>query len=487
MSKIFPNTTGIKRTIVLFTMMAGVSVLVIWGLLQLGRGLQAPSLPPGLPAASQAHEQPGAELNLPLLFAQIGAILFAARLVGWLFRKIHQPQVIGEMVAGILLGPSLLGWAAPGLYSALFPPESLGFLDSLSQVGLVLFMFLVGLELDPKVMRGNGRAAVVTSHASIFAPFILGILLALYLYPRLVAQGVPFSHFALFIGAAMSITAFPVLARILTERGLLNTRLGSISIACAAVDDVTGWCLLAFLVLLARSAEATTSIWITLFGVLAYIGIMVFGARRLLIRLKSMYEKRGFLTQNMMALVLLLLLASSWVTEELGIHALFGAFLIGAIMPKHPPFVHSLTEKLNDAAVVLLLPIFFAFTGLRTSVGSISGGLMWFFCGLIILTAIAGKFGGGTLAARLTGMSWREASAMGALMNTRGLMELVLLNIGLDIGVISPVLFTMLVLMALVTTFMTAPVLEWIYFARLKPRAYVPPSAEAETQATDLF
>jgi len=424
--------------------------------------------------------------NLPVLLVQIGVILLLARLVGWLFRKIHQPQVVGEMVAGILLGPSLLGWLAPGAYAALFPADSLGYLNSLSQVGLILFMFLVGLELNPKVLRGRGHTAVLTSHVSILTPFLLGSLLALYLYPRLSDDSVTFTNFALFLGTAMSITAFPVLARILTERKLLDTQLGAVSIACAAVDDVTGWCLLAFVVLMARFREAS-SIWVTVVGVAAYLVVVLLVVRRFLSRLEAMFEKRGLLTQNMMALILLLLLASSWFTEQLGIHALFGAFLIGAIMPKHAPFVHALTEKLNDVAVVLLLPIFFAFTGLRTSIGLVSGVQMWFFCALIIFVAILGKFGGSSIAARLTGVTWREAGALGTLMNTRGLMELVLLNIGLDIGVISPALFTMLVLMALVTTFMTSPVLEWIYFARVVPREYEPIGVEAEGSATDLF
>jgi Kef-type K+ transport system membrane component KefB len=347
-------------------------------------------------------------------------------------------------------------------------------------------MFLVGLELDPKILRGRGHTTVLTSHVSIIAPFFLGSLLALYLYPRLSDDSVTFINFALFLGTAMSITAFPVLARILSERKLLNTHLGTVSIAVAAVDDVTGWFILAFVVLLVRSNEAG-SIWWMLGGLVLYVLLMLVGVRRFLWRLEAMYEKRGLLTQNIMAIVLLLLLASSWVTERLGIHALFGAFLIGAIMPKHPGFVHTLTEKLNDVAVVLLLPIFFAFTGIRTSLGLVAGAQMWFYFALIFGVAILGKFGGSTLAARLSGMSWREAGALGTLMNTRGLMELVLLNIGLDIGVISPALFAMLVLMAIVTTFMTAPVLEWIYFSRVVPREYEPVDVEAEGSATDLF
>jgi len=418
--------------------------------------------------------------QLPTLLAQIGVILIVSRIVGQLFRKMHQPQVMGEMVAGILLGPSLLGWVAPGISAALFPPESLGYLSSLSQIGLVLFMFLVGLELDPQILRGRGHTALVTSHVSIIAPFLLGTLLALYLYPRLSDDSVTFTNFALFLGTAMSITAFPVLARILAERKLLRTPLGAMAIACAAVDDVTGWCILAGVVLLVRATGSATPLWLTLFGTAAYVLVMLFVIRPALRRLANVYERRGFIPQDILAVTLLLVLASAWTTEWLGIHALFGAFMAGAILPKQHGFVHALVEKLNDAAVVLLLPIFFAFTGLRTSIGLVSGGVMWFYCGLIILVAIAGKFGGSTIAARVTGLSWREASALGILMNTRGLMELVLLNIGLDIGVISPALFTMMVLMALVTTFMTSPVLEWIYFARPFPKE---PIVTVETES----
>jgi Kef-type K+ transport system membrane component KefB len=476
------------RTITLYILMAAVFVTAIWGLLQLGNGLQAQNAQTStVPTAAGEAEKPALEeLNLALLLVQVGVILFAARLVGYLFRKIHQPQVMGEMVAGILLGPSLLGWVAPGLYDMIFPVESLGFLNALSQIGLLLFMFLIGLELNPKMMRGQGHAAIVTSHASIIAPFTLGILAALLLYPRLSNSSVPFTNFALFLGAAMSITAFPVLARILTERKLINTHLGTVAIAVAAVDDVTGWCLLAFVVLLVRS-QAAGSIWLMLIGIVFYVAVMFFVVRRFLWRLEGMYEKRGFLTQNMMALVLLIVLASSLMTETIGIHALFGAFLIGAIMPKHEPFVHALTQKLNDAAVVLLLPIFFAFTGLRTSIGLLYGGQMWLFSLLIIAVAILGKFGGSALAARFSGLSWRTSGALGILMNTRGLMELVLLNIGLDIGVISQTTFTMLVLMALVTTFMTAPILEWIYFRRVVPRKYEPVNVEVDSTARDLF
>jgi Kef-type K+ transport system membrane component KefB len=338
----------------------------------------------------------------------------------------------------------------------------------LSQVGLVLFMFLVGLELNPQTLRERGHTAVVTSHASIIAPFLLGALLALYLYPRLSDDSVTFTQFALFIGTALSITAFPVLARILTERNLLRTHLGTVAIACAAVDDVTAWCILAGVVLLIRSTQLTVPLWLTLVGTIGYVATMVFVIRPILRRMQRSRRGRVNISQNYLALILLVLLGSAWVTEWVGIHAFFGAFLAGVIMPKDRQFVHLMAGKLQDMSVVLLVPLFFAFTGLRASIGLLSSVEMWFYCGLIIAVAILGKFGGSTLAARLTGMQWREAGALGVLMNTRGLVELVVLNIGLDIGVISPALFTMMVMMALVTTFMTTPLLHWVYLNPLR-------------------
>jgi Kef-type K+ transport system membrane component KefB/nucleotide-binding universal stress UspA family protein len=397
------------------------------------------------------------------LLLQVGVIVVFSRAVGWVFRQLRQPQVVGEMAAGIMLGPSLLGWLAPGLSRSLFPPESLGHLNSLSQVGLIVFMFLVGLELEPRLLRGRGHAAVVTSHASIVVPFCLGAALALYLYPRLSDDSVAFSSFALFMGAAMSVTAFPVLARILTERGLLQTRLGAVTIACAAVDDISAWSILAVVVALVRASAAHASVWFTLLGSAAYVAVMVVLVRPALRALERYYHARGRATQDLVAIVLLLVLASAWTTEWLGIHALFGAFALGTMMPKDAGLVHDLTEKLEDLTVVLLLPIFFAFTGLRTSIGIVQGSAMWSYVGLVLLVACAGKFGGSAIAARATGLRWREAGALGILMNTRGLMELVILGIGLDLGAISPALFTIMVLMALVTTAMTTPVLELIY------------------------
>jgi Kef-type K+ transport system membrane component KefB len=407
-------------------------------------------------------------MNLGLLLVQIAVVVIAARVVGLLFRRIGQPQVMGEMVAGILLGPSALGAIAPAFSAQLFPPSSLGFLNSVSQVGLLVFMFLVGLELNPRLLRGRGHTAVVTSHASIVLPFMLGALLSLYIYPRLSDRSVGFDGFALFMGAAMSVTAFPVLARILAERKLTKTRVGTVALACAAVDDVSAWCILAVVVALVGARQgAALPPWAIAAGATVYVLAMVFVVRRALAPLQRGFERAGRVTQDALGIALLVALASAWATEALGIHALFGAFMAGAVMPKGDRFVHALTDKLLDLTVVLLLPLFFAFTGLRTRIGLVDGAEMWMLCGLVILVAVAGKLGGSAVAARATGMGWREAGAIGALMNTRGLMELVILNIGLDIGVISPAVFAMMVLMALATTFMASPLLALIYPPRL--------------------
>lgn len=423
---------------------------------------------------------------LLLLILQVAVILATARAVGMLFRRIGQPQVVGEMAAGIVLGPSLLGWAAPGVFAALFPPASLGALNALSQVGLLVFMFLVGLEFDPARLRGRGDAAVLTSHASIIVPFLLGAVLSLLLYPNLSDASVSFTGFALFSGAAMSVTAFPVLARILTERNLVRTRLGAVATACAAVDDVTAWSILALVVVLVRASAAQVPLWVTVGGALLYVVLMITVVRRLLRVLEAYFLSRGRVTQDLVAGAVLLLLGSAWLTERLGIHALFGAFALGAVMPKNGRFVRELTERLEDVTVVLLLPLFFAFTGLRTSVGLLQGTQSWILFGLVLLAATVGKFGGSAIAARVAGISWREAGAVGVLMNTRGLMELVIITIGLDLGVLSPELFTMMVLMALVTTFMTTPLLELLYPERMRREDALHDAAESGAAQTGL-
>jgi Kef-type K+ transport system membrane component KefB len=401
--------------------------------------------------------------NLFILVLQVAVVLAACRLMGALFKKFRQPRVVGEMFAGIMLGPSLLGWLAPHFSAYLFPASSLGFLNALSQIGVIIFMFLVGLNINPKELAKEGHAAVLSSHVSITAPFVLAAFLALYLYPRLSDDSVAFSSFALFMGAAMSITAFPVLARILQERHMMHSRLGTVAIACAAVDDVTGWIILAYIVVLIRAAHSATSIWVTLGGIVVFALIMIYGVQRLLHGIfQKAYEQWGHLSENRMAFMILLVLASSLLTESLGIHLLFGAFLMGAIMPKEPKFVRYVLDRFETVTVTLLLPLFFAFTGLRTNIALVKGPTMWMYCGLIILVATAGKLGGSTIAARVSGMPLREAAGLGTLMNARGLMELVILDVGLDIGVISPALFSMMIVMALVTTFMTTPVLNLI-------------------------
>jgi Kef-type K+ transport system membrane component KefB/nucleotide-binding universal stress UspA family protein len=399
---------------------------------------------------------------LTRLLAQIVAVIVVSRIIGVGARRLGQPLVIAEIVAGIALGPSLLGWLAPEAAQVLFAPDSMATLKLTSQIGLVLFMFLIGLELDPGLLRGRGRTSVLISHSSIVLPFVLGVVLALWLHDDYAPANVSFWAFALFMGAAMSITAFPVLARILTERRLLRTRLGAVAIACAAVDDVTAWCILAFVVAIARAGHVSSALVTTALSV-AYIATMVVVVRPLMARLAARVATPEAMTQNIVALVLVVVFLSSWATELIGIHALFGAFLLGAILPKTGGFAHGLATKLEDVVVVVLLPLFFAFSGLRTEIGLLDSAEHWLVCAAIVAVACIGKFGGSVLPARITGLSWRESGALGLLMNTRGLMELIVLNIGLDLGVITPAVFSMMVIMALVTTFMTTPLLEWIY------------------------
>jgi Kef-type K+ transport system membrane component KefB len=421
---------------------------------RIGEGLVAPA--PAAAHVSRHASAPGSNTLVPVLLALV-VIIVAARLLGAVFRGFRQPPVIGEVLAGILLGPSLFGHIAPDLFAAVLPPSMTASLGLIAQVGILLFMFLIGLELDTDMLRERTPAILAISHASMLLPFMLGTVLALILYPVLSSRDVSFTGFALFLGVSLSVTAFPVLARILTDRQMQKTRLGTTALTCAAFADVTAWCLLAFVVSVihAQLGSATRTVLLTLL----YIAMMFLLVRPLAHRLAMRYDPAKRSVQEMMAVALVALLLSSLATEALGIHALFGAFLLGAVIPHHSLVARLLIDKLEDFVVVLLLPAFFAFTGLRTQIGLISGS-QWLLCALIILVACAGKFCGTALAARLTGLAWRDAAALGILMNTRGLMELIVLNIGLDLGVISPTLFAMLVLMALVTTFATTPILD---------------------------
>lgn len=393
-------------------------------------------------------------------------IIGLSRLVGYGFDRIKQPLVIGEIVAGIMLGPSLLGWLAPSWQTALFPVEIMPSLNVLSQVGLIFFMFLIGLELNPKYLKGNLDTAILISHVSILVPFSLGSLLALLLYP-LVSNGVvSFTGFALFLGAAMAITAFPVLARIITENNLQKSRLGTLALTCAAVDDVTAWCVLALAITVTRTNTMVGAIPTILWS-LVYIGFMVTVAQQFFRKLGKYYERTGQLSQLLVAGIYMAVVASALITEVIGIHFIFGAFLLGAIMPKNVGLTRELAEKTEDFVLVFLLPVFFAYSGLKTQVGLLNSPIKWLLCLAVIGVAIIGKYVGTYVSARFSGIDRRESSALGWLMNTRGLTELIVLNIGLELGVITPLLFTMLVMMALVTTFMTSPLLELIYPKRL--------------------
>lgn len=393
--------------------------------------------------------------DLKILLLDIVVVCSVARALGWGFEKLHQPRVVGEMCAGILLGPSLLGWLAPPAFALLFPSGGLAPLYFLSQIGLLLFMFQVGLRLDLRELRRLGRTVVITSNISVLVPLVAGSTLALYLYPRLSSAKVPLPVFALFMGTAMSITAFPVLARILEERNLLQSRVGVVAISCAAVDDITAWCLLAGLIAWVRSGRETSP-WFTLAGLGAYLFVMICVVRPLLRRYSARQRE---ISREILAFALLFLFFPAWTTERIGIHALFGAFVAGAILPRTETITRILARDLELITNVLLLPLFFAYTGLRTSIHLLSGGTLWFYCALIVVVAVLGKLFACAVAGRASGMSWRDALAVGVLMNTRGLIELVILNVGLDLGVISPTLFSIMVIMALATTFMTTPML----------------------------
>jgi Kef-type K+ transport system membrane component KefB len=405
------------------------------------------------------------EHPLAILLAQIVTIIFVARFFGWVCKKIGQPSVIGEIIAGIVLGPSLIGLYFPEFSNALFPAQSLGNLQFLSQIGLILFMFVIGMELDLKVLKNKAHEAVVISHASIIIPFALGMGLAYFIYQSFAPEGVQFLSFGLFLGIAMSITAFPVLARIVQERGLHKTRLGTIVITCAAADDITAWCLLAAVIAIVKAGSFVSALYIIGLAA-AYVLLMITVVRPFLKRVGDLHSTRENLSKPIVAIFFLILIISSYATEVIGIHALFGAFMAGAIMPENTRFRSIFIEKVEDVSLVLLLPLFFVFTGLRTEIGLLNEPHLWKTTGLIILVAVIGKFVGSALAAKFVGQNWKDSLTIGALMNTRGLMELVVLNIGYDLGVLTPEIFAMMVIMALVTTFMTGPsldIINWIF------------------------
>jgi K+:H+ antiporter len=473
------------RRFSIYLLVIAAAVFAVAGLIQLGStrlstSAVRPAVAPTEAASAFAQMLDNARLPLPRLILQLVVIMVMARAFGFVARRIGQPPVIGEIAAGVLLGPSLFGWIAPDTSGFLFPITSMPTLQLLSQIGVLLFMFVVGVELEPAYLRDKAHAAIAVSHFSIIIPFTLGVALSLALYGGYAAPGVPFHAFALFCGIAMSITAFPVLARILEERNLTHTPLGTTAITCAAVDDVTAWSILAFVVAITTAGGAVETLLAIVVPSVMFVLLMIFAGHPLLQRMLNPDRIGESLSKEHIAIVLVVLLSSALITEILGIHALFGAFLAGAIMPVGGTFRAVLRDRLESISSVFLLPIFFVYTGLRTQIGLLDDVASWAICLGIIVAATTGKVGGTVIAARWAGLRWRDAVALGALMNTRGLMELVALNVGYDLGILTPEIFAMLVLMALVTTAMTGPLLSLSYsWGRGRSVASVGPMARS--------
>ncbi|WP_321518490.1 cation:proton antiporter [uncultured Bacteroides sp.] len=426
---------------------------------------------------SLAHVSPGAtgdsfqmfqsilieKINSPftILLLQIIVVLVTVRLFSYLFKYIGQPGVIGEIVAGIVLGPSLFGYLFPDFFGFLFRPGSLGNLQLVSQIGLILFMFVIGMEVDFSTLKNKINETLVISHAGIFVPFFLGILSSYWIYEEYAAQQTAFLPFALFIGISMSITAFPVLARILQEKNMTKTPIGIISIASAANDDVTAWCLLAVVIAIAKAGTLGSALYSVALTIL-YIAVMFTVVRPFLKKIGNLYANKEVINKTFVGFIFIILVASSTLTEILGIHALFGAFIAGVVMPANFGFRKVMMEKVEDVSLVFFLPLFFAFTGLHTEIGLINSPGLLGVLALLVAVAIIGKLGGCTIAARLVGESWKNSFIVGTLMNTRGLMQLVALNIGYEMGILPPSIFVILIIMALVTTFMTTPILTLV-------------------------
>jgi Kef-type K+ transport system membrane component KefB len=396
---------------------------------------------------------------MTLLLTQMAIVLLITVSCGWLALKVGQARVIGEIIGGILIGPSVFGRFAPHVSAKLFPISSFGSFETLSTVGLVLFLFLIGMELDYEQLYRQRVTAVAASGMSILLPFAMGALLAHSLRIRFAPHGIGSLPFVLFLGIAMSITAFPVLARILEERHLQGTALGTTAILCAAVDDVVAWSLLAFALALMGGENAPSSLLYRLTGLVIYLFLMLGVLRPLAAYLVRRYTKPE-LSLEILGVVVAAALLSAAATDRVGVHPLFGAFLAGVCFPRVPHWQLAIRERLDMLVSVLLLPLFFALTGMRTRLDLLNDTSMWLWAALVLLAAVFGKMGGAALAARWSGQSWRDAVALGALLNTRGLVELIVLNIAYSVGAFTPTLFTMLVVMALVTTMLTAPILN---------------------------
>lgn len=461
-----------RKHTLMYIVMLGLAAAALFGLFDLAASRFGSGW--GLVNSGNLLEQnwfSGSANATTVLFLQILSILFLTFLVTRLFRFLGQPDVIGEMTAGIILGPSLLGLLSPEAYQFLFPPASLPNLQSLSQLGLLVFLFLIGMEIDLGHLKQNVQSAMLVSHASILLPFVMGVALAIWLFPDFAPGGVHFLSFGLFLGTAMSITAFPVLARIVQERGLMETLSGRMAITVAAVDDATAWCVLALVVALVKATGIASAIGTVVLAIL-YVLSMAYIVRPLVHRMGQVYFTREIVGRGVMAVIILLIIGSSLLTELIGIHAFFGAFMAGVILPSDSRFRRIISEKLEDFAGVILLPLFFAYTGVRTDFALVVQSGNWPVFFWVFLVAVAGKLGGGLIAARLSGIGLLDSLKIGVLINTRGLVELIVLNVGLDLGVLSQELFSVMVLMALSTTFMTGPILTWL----TKPEK-LPPAA----------
>jgi len=398
-----------------------------------------------------------------ILLLQIIVILLFCRIFSGLFLLIRQPTVIGEIIAGIVLGPSILGHFFPQVTTFLFPSDSLGNITLLSQFGLILFMFVIGMELDIDEVRKKLKETILISHASTIFPFFLGMLVAFFIYDKYTSGHTPFLSFALFIGIALSVTAFPVLARIIQEKGLTKSHLGTISLASAANGDITAWCLLAVVIAIAQTNSLLSAIYNILFSVVYMVAMFVV-VRPFLRMIGQVYHNEEVIDKRLVAFIFFVLTVSSFMTEILGLHALFGAFMAGVIMPADIKFRKIMSEKVEGVSLSLFLPLFFVSTGLKTEIGLLNTPELWGLCGIFILVAVVGKFGSATLTARFVGENWKDSLYIGALMNTRGLMELIILTIGYEMHILTQPIFVMMVLMTLVTTFMTTPLLSFIHF-----------------------
>ncbi|MDR1504286.1 MAG: cation:proton antiporter [Prevotella sp.] len=456
------------RNLVFYTSIIGLFSALIYFIVRVGRhNLEAKQNVYGLASTTSAwndfihHLTEDFGAPVAILLLQIVVILLAVRIFGWICQKIGQPTVVGEIFAGVVLGPSLLGHYFPQVSEFLFPVSSLENIRFLSQIGLILFMFIVGMELNLKTLKNRANNALIISHTSIAVCFTLGVLVAYYLFGNFTHQSTIFLPFALFMGIAMSIAAFPVMARIIHERGINKTPLGATIITCAAIDDITAWCLLAAVIAVVKAGSFASSLFIILLALL-YVLAMFKIVRPFLKRIADLQSSNRTISKSVIGVFFLILFLSAYATEVIGIHALFGAFLAGVIMPPNLNFRNLFTEKIEDVSLVLLLPLFFVFTGLRTEIGLLNEPGLWMICGGIVFLAIFGKTMGSAIAARFVGNNWKDSLTIGALMNTRGLMELVVLNIGLDLGILTPEVFAMMVVMALTTTFMTSPLLSII-------------------------